>query len=438
MQETIAVVGLGYVGLPLAVAFGAAGPTIGFDINDKKLASYRAGVDPSGEVDSQELAAAVHLELTSDPARLREASVVIVVVPTPIDAAKQPDLSPLIGATTLVGQYLSPGAVVVFESTVYPGCTEDVCVPILEAQSGHVWRCRSEASSQASYFSVGYSPERINPGDKQHRLPNIVKVVSGDTPESLERVAAVYEAIIDAGVYRAPTIKVAEAAKVIENTQRDLNIALMNELAMIFDRLGIDTLDVLEAAGTKWNFLPFRPGLVGGHCIGVDPYYLTHKAEASGFYPQVVLGGRKTNDGMGKFIAENTVKQLARAGKPITGAKVTILGLTFKEDCPDLRNSRVPDIVQELEAYGCEVRVHDALASATEAQEEYAIELAELGALYAEPGQALIMAVPHRAYLELTADHVASLVESGGVVVDVKGMIDRDTFNDSHAHLWRL
>ncbi|MEE4278958.1 MAG: nucleotide sugar dehydrogenase, partial [Halieaceae bacterium] len=360
---TIAIVGLGYVGLPLAVAFGARQRTIGFDLNEAKLDAYRAGHDPSGEVADAALKAAVLLEFTSDPALLAQADVVIVVVPTPIDDAKRPDLRPLESASRSVGRHLKPGAIVVFESTVYPGCTEEVCVPILEAESGLPWAGGREAAGGAGEggFYVGYSPERINPGDQQHRLESITKVVAGDTQQTAERLAQLYGSIITAGIHKAASIRVAEAAKVIENTQRDLNIALMNELAMIFERMGIDTLDVLEAAGTKWNFLPFRPGLVGGHCIGVDPYYLTYKAQSLGYHPSVVLAGRRINDGMGKFVAEQTVKQLAARGLPITGARITVLGLTFKEDCPDLRNSRVPDICDELAEYGCAVQVHDPL-----------------------------------------------------------------------------
>ena len=314
-------------------------------MNEQKLEHYRAGNDPSGEVEPQQLALADQLEYTSDPARLSEAGIVIVVVPTPIDGARRPDLGPLTGACRTVGAHLRPGATVIFESTVYPGCTEEVCVPLLEQASGMAWAAREEGGAAPGVFHVGYSPERINPGDKEHRLETITKVVSGDTPESLKRIADLYREVVHAGVHEAASIKVAEAAKVIENTQRDLNIALMNELALIFNRLEIDTLDVLEAAGTKWNFLPFRPGLVGGHCIGVDPYYLTYKAEAVGHHPQVILAGRKTNDNMGKFIAEQTVKRLVSLGHPIKGAVVTILGLTFKENCPDLRNSRVEDII---------------------------------------------------------------------------------------------
>ncbi|MFT4873916.1 nucleotide sugar dehydrogenase [Congregibacter sp.] len=438
MTETVAIVGLGYVGLPLAVAFGSRMPTVGFDINEAKLKNYNDGHDPSGEVSSAQLEAADQLSFTSDPSFLSNASIVIVVVPTPIDSANRPDLKPLQGATRIVAENLTPGATVIFESTVYPGCTEEVCVPILEEFSGLTWCGRDSSFEPESGFCIGYSPERINPGDKSHRLETIVKVVSGDSDRTLERVASLYECIITAGVYRAPSIKVAEAAKVIENTQRDLNIALMNELAMIFDRLDIDTLDVLEAAGTKWNFLPFRPGLVGGHCIGVDPYYLTYKAESTGFHPQVVLGGRKTNDSMGKFIAEQTVKQLASKGLPITGAKVSVFGLTFKENCPDLRNSRVPDIIDELRAYGCEVCVHDPIAKPEEALAEYGVRLSELEDLLSEPAHALILAVSHAEYLTMGGLALMDCVRGDGVVVDVKGIFDRGTFKADSRTLWRL
>jgi len=450
------VVGLGYVGLPLAVAFGRRWPTLGFDIDPHKVESLRAGRDRTGEVSEAELKAAEQLQLTTDPARLREAEVVIVAVPTPIDAARRPDLGPLTAASRTVGRHLRPGAVVVYESTVYPGCTEEVCVPILERESGLTWAPRllerdavspsdppSHQENAADVmdagtpvFHVGYSPERINPGDREHRLETIVKVVSGDSPQTLARVVRLYEAVVEAGVHRAPSIRVAEAAKVIENTQRDLNVALMNELAIVFDRLGIDTQDVLEAAGTKWNFLPFRPGLVGGHCIGVDPYYLTYKAEQVGYHPQVILAGRRINDGMGKFIAERAVKLMIQGGACVKGAQVLVLGLTFKEDCPDLRNSRVPDIVAELQDYGCEVRVHDPLADPAEAAREYGLELTAWEAL--PPADALIVSVAHRAYRERRAADFAALLKPGGCVVDVKSALDREAIESLGISLWRL
>ncbi|HET7135331.1 MAG TPA: nucleotide sugar dehydrogenase, partial [Casimicrobiaceae bacterium] len=345
-ESTIAVVGLGYVGLPLAVEFGKRYPTIGFDLSKAKIDAYRSGTDPTGELSREDLAAARGLEVTNDAGALARAGFIVVAVPTPVDDAHQPDFAPLVGASESVGRNLKRGTIVVFESTVYPGATEEICVPAIERHSGMKWK---------RDFFVGYSPERINPGDREHTLTKITKVVSGDTPQTLERVAAIYSSIIPAGVHCASSIKVAEAAKVIENTQRDLNIALMNELALIFHKIGIDTTEVLTAAGTKWNFLPFRPGLVGGHCIGVDPYYLTHKADKLGYHPQVILAGRRINDGMGKYVAEQTVKQMIQRGFPVKAAKVNVLGLTFKENCPDLRNSRVIDVINELRSYGADV-----------------------------------------------------------------------------------
>src|SRR5690349_2639801 len=365
-KTTIAVVGLGYVGLPLAVEFGKQYTTIGFDMSEAKIAAYRKHVDPTGEVSGAELAAATGLEVTTDPSQLQRADFIVVAVPTPVDDAHQPDFTPLLGASESVGRHLRRGAIVVYESTVYPGATEEICVPVLERHSNMKW---------LTDFNVGYSPERINPGDREHTLTRITKVVSGDTPQTLERVAEIYGSVVKAGVYRAASIKVAEAAKVIENTQRDLNIALMNELALIFHKIGIDTTDVLKAAGTKWNFLPFRPGLVGGHCIGVDPYYLTHKADKLGYHPQVILAGRRINDGMGKYVAEQTVKHMIRAGFPVKGGRVNVRGLTLKENCPDLRNSRVIDVVHELRSYGADVYVHDPVADAGEAMHEYGVEL---------------------------------------------------------------
>ncbi|MCB1700803.1 MAG: nucleotide sugar dehydrogenase [Pseudomonadales bacterium] len=432
-ESTIAIVGLGYVGLPLAVAFGSKRATIGFDLNEKKLAHYRAGRDPSGEVTPQQLAAAKQLEYTSDAGRLAAARIVIVVVPTPIDAARRPDLSPLEGACRTVGTHLQAGATVIFESTVYPGCTEEVCVPILEKYSGLPWSGRDGVEGG---FYVGYSPERINPGDKEHRLETIIKVVSGDTPQTLDRVADLYSEVVQAGVHRAASVKVAEAAKVIENTQRDLNIALMNELALIFNRLDIDTLDVLEAAGTKWNFLPFRPGLVGGHCIGVDPYYLTYKAEAVGHHPQVILAGRKTNDNMGKFVAEQTVKRMVHLGHCVNGSKVAILGLTFKENCPDLRNSRVVDIITELREYCCDIRVHDPLADPHEAQEEYGITLASWQEL--TDCTAVILAVPHTQYLSLEISELGAMLAADGTLIDIKSVLDREQLAAAGLSVWRV
>ncbi|THF60508.1 nucleotide sugar dehydrogenase [Pseudothauera rhizosphaerae] len=427
MTTTLAVVGLGYVGLPLAVEFGKKYRTIGFDLSAAKVASYRDFVDPTGEVPSADLRAATHLSCHTDPAPIRDADFVVVAVPTPVDEAHNPDFSPLVGASEIVGRNLRRGAVVVFESTVYPGATEEVCVPILERESGLKWK---------QDFFVGYSPERINPGDKERTLTRIVKVVSGDTPQTLDKVAGVYGAIVTAGIHRASSIKVAEAAKVIENTQRDLNIALMNELAVIFHKLGIDTLEVLQAAGTKWNFLPFRPGLVGGHCIGVDPYYLTHKAEMLGHHPQVILSGRRINDGMGKYVAEQTVKQMIAGGSAVNGADVIVLGLTFKENCPDLRNSKVIDVIRELQSYGCRVHVHDPVAAPAEAQHEYGVTLADWDALPA--AQAIVAAVAHAEYQRKGVPAVLEKLADGGVFADVKSIYDQAELEAGGARVWRL
>jgi UDP-N-acetyl-D-galactosamine dehydrogenase len=424
---TVAVVGLGYVGLPLAVEFGKRHPTIGFDLSPSKVTAYAKGVDPTGEVSPADLAAAKGLRCTVDPAELRNADFIVVAVPTPIDDAHQPDFGPLLGASESVGKNLKRGATVVFESTVYPGATEEVCVPVIERCSGMKWK---------RDFFVGYSPERINPGDKEHTLPRIVKVVSADTPETLERVAAIYGTIVPAGVHRASCIKVAEAAKVIENTQRDLNIALMNELALIFHKIGIDTMEVLEAAGTKWNFLSFRPGLVGGHCIGVDPYYLTHKADRLGYHPQVILAGRRINDGMGKYVAEQTVKQLIQSGLPVKGAHVIVLGLTFKEDVPDIRNSRVIDVVHELATYGVQVHVHDPVADPSEARHEYNVELQPWEAL--PRSRAIVAAVAHREFKRRSIDDYVAKLEPGGLYVDVKSQADAAQLRERGIKVWRL
>lgn len=434
--NSVAVVGLGYVGLPLAVALGKKLKTIGFDLDENKLASYRQGIDVNNEVDKETLLASTHLEFTNDPKRLSEVEMVIVAVPTPIDHARRPDLTPLLGASKTVGQNISPNTVVVFESTVYPGCTEDDCVPVLEKESGMEWSGREGSSAGENGFYIGYSPERINPGDKTHRLENITKIVSGDTAETLEKVAGLYERIITVGVHRASGIAVAEAAKVIENTQRDLNIALMNELALIFHKLGIDTQEVLEAAGTKWNFLKFFPGLVGGHCIGVDPYYLTYKAESVGYHPQVILAGRKINDGMGAYIAEQTIKKLIRNGKAINGAKVTVLGLTFKEDCPDLRNSRVSDIIEELKTYCCDVSVHDPMAEKAEALREYGVNLVEWDAL--EKADAVVLAVGHKQYKLLDVADFKSIMSEEGILMDVKSALNKKQFAEEGLEIWRL
>jgi UDP-N-acetyl-D-galactosamine dehydrogenase len=426
-DQVVAVVGLGYVGLPLAVEFGKKRTTIGFDLSEAKIENYKRFVDPTGEVTTGDLKAARHLTVTTDPAALAQADYIVVAVPTPVDSAHNPDFGPLIGASTSVGKHMKRGAIVVYESTVYPGATEEVCIPILEKQSGLKWK---------EDFHIGFSPERINPGDKQHTLTTILKVVSGDDAATLESVAQLYESIIAAGVYRASSVKVAEAAKVIENTQRDLNIALMNELAIIFDRIGIDTLEVLQAAGTKWNFLPFRPGLVGGHCIGVDPYYLTHKAEMIGYHPQVILAGRRINDGMAKFVAEKTVKELIATGCHVKGAKVNVLGLTFKENCPDLRNSKVADVVAELQSYGLDVHVYDPVANAGEAMHEYGIKLESWESL--PRANALVAAVSHQELLALSLNDLASKLDDGGCFIDVKSQFPLSGLREAGYTVWRL
>jgi UDP-N-acetyl-D-galactosamine dehydrogenase len=426
-MTVVAVVGLGYVGLPLAVEFGKLYRTLGLDLSQAKVDAYRRHVDPTGEVSSAELRAASKLEPTTDARALKEADFIVVAVPTPVDEAHQPDFSPLVGASRAAGENLKPGAIVVYESTVYPGATEEVCIPILEKHSGLKWK---------KDFFVGYSPERINPGDKEHTLTRITKVVSGDSAATLEKVAAMYGSVVAAGVHRASSIKVAEAAKVIENTQRDLNIALMNELALIFHRLGIDTLEVLQAAGTKWNFLPFRPGLVGGHCIGVDPYYLTHKAEMLGYHPQVILAGRRINDGMGKYIAEQTVKQLIQNGFGVKDADVIVLGLTFKENCPDLRNSKVIDVVRELRSYGARVHVHDPVAEPAEAKHEYDLELTPWDRL--PRASAIVAAVAHRQYREMPLESQLAKLVPGGLYVDVKCQTDPEALRVRGARVWRV
>ena len=426
-MSVVAVVGLGYVGLPLAVEFGKKRETIGFDLSTEKVESYKRFVDPTGEVNSADLEAAKHLTVTTDPAQLAKADYIIVAVPTPVDVAHQPDFSPLVGSSTSVGKHMKRGATVVYESTVYPGATEEICIPVLEKHSGMKWM---------KDFHVGYSPERINPGDKEHTLTKILKVVSGDDADTLEKVAQLYESVITAGVHRASSIKVAEAAKVIENTQRDLNIALMNELALIFDRIGIDTMEVLKAAGTKWNFLPFRPGLVGGHCIGVDPYYLTHKAEMLGYIPQVILAGRRINDSMGKHIAEQTIKKMINAGSSVKGAKINVLGLTFKENCPDLRNSKVIDIINELQSYGADVHVHDPMAEAAEAKHEYGVTLRAWDDL--PKADAIVAAVAHKDFLSRPISDFQSKVKAGGCFIDVKCLFDPAAIKGAGLHLWRL
>jgi UDP-N-acetyl-D-galactosamine dehydrogenase len=426
-MTTVAVVGLGYVGLPLAVEFGKKYRTIGLDVSEDKVDAYRKKIDPTGEVNSAEFKAASKLEVTTNPRSLREADFIIVAVPTPVDEAHNPDFGPLVSASRSVGQNLTRGAIIVFESTVYPGATEEVCIPVLEQCSGLKWK---------HDFFVGYSPERINPGDKQHTLTKIVKVVAGDTPQTLNRVAEVYGSVVTAGVHRASSIKVAEAAKVIENTQRDLNIALVNELALIFNKIGIDTSEVLEAAGTKWNFLRFRPGLVGGHCIGVDPYYLTYKAETLGYHPQVILSGRKINDGMGKYVAEQTVKRMILRGFCVNKENVIVLGLTFKEDVPDTRNSRVVDVVRELQSFGAKVYVHDPIACPREAEHEHGIRLTRWEEL--PQAAAMVAAVAHQAYRDRPMDAFLSKLVPNGVYVDVKNQANAAELRARGVDVWRL
>ena len=426
VKRIVSVVGLGYVGLPVAVAFGKIRRTVGFDINPERIRELKDGHDRTGEVEALDLKDA-NIIFTAEIEELKQADFHIVAVPTPVDDANQPDLSLMLKASETVGKALKRGDIVVYESTVYPGVTEDECVPVLERVSGLC--CGVD-------FKVGYSPERINPGDKEHTFTKIKKVVSGQDAESLEIIAQVYESVVTAGVHRAASIKVAEAAKVIENTQRDLNIALMNELAIIFDRLGIDTGDVLEAAGTKWNFLKFRPGLVGGHCIGVDPYYLTHKAEKIGYIPQVILAGRRINDSVGKYVAQKAVKEMIQAGHFIRGCYVTVLGLTFKEDCPDLRNSKVIDIIKELQEYGINVQVHDPLADRDEAAHEYGVSLSALEEL--QPAAAVIAAVAHDMYRGWSVQQLAGLMGKSPVVVDIKGTFDRADLEAAGIRFWRL
>src|SRR6478609_7405620 len=426
-KKKLAVIGLGYVGLPIALEFAKKIKVIGFDIHAKRVEMMKNKIDPSGELEAEAFEG-TDIVFTDNLDVLREAQFFIVAVPTPIDEHAMPDLKPLLSASKTVGKVLKKGDYVVYESTVYPGCTEEDCIPVLEAESGLKF---------PHDFKVGYSPERINPGDKEHTLTKIVKVVSGCDAESSEEIAKTYELVVEAGVHRASSIKVAEAAKIIENTQRDVNIALMNELSLIFDRLNINTYEVLEAAGTKWNFLKFSPGLVGGHCIGVDPYYLTHKAESVGYHPQVILAGRRINNGMGKFVAEQTMKRLGQLGRPVNQLKVIVLGLTFKENVPDLRNSKVPDIIKELQEYGVQVLVHDPLAESEEAVAEYGLHLSDWSNLKDADG--IVLAVAHRAYVEMGQQKIVGLLRSGqqGVAIDVKSIVDQATLPKTIAY-WRL
>jgi UDP-N-acetyl-D-galactosamine dehydrogenase len=411
-MKKIAIIGLGYVGLPLAVAFGEKRQVVGFDINKKRIAELKNGEDFTREVSPVDMAAAAQLSFSDSLDDIADCTIFIVTVPTPIDDFKTPDLTPLVKASESVGKVLKAGDIVIYESTVYPGATEEVCVPVLERVSGLKFNID---------FYAGYSPERINPGDKEHRVTTIMKVTSGSTPAIAEEVDALYADIITAGTHKASSIKVAEAAKVIENTQRDLNIALMNELAMIFARLGIDTHEVLAAASTKWNFMPFKPGLVGGHCIGVDPYYLTHKAQAVGYHPEVILAGRRVNDGMGAYVASGLVKSMIKAGHTIANARVLVMGFAFKENCPDLRNTRVIDVVKELKEFGCQVDITDCWADSAQAEHEYGVSLKEQPEKGGYDG--VILAVPHREYAEMSASDLRGYLKGGGVLYDLKGML---------------
>ena len=429
-EEKLSLIGLGYVGMPIAVAFAKKVRVVGYDLNQEKIKTYRAGIDPTQEVGNAVIQA-TSVEFTSDESKLREAKFHIVAVPTPVNPDHTPDLTPVIGASTVLGRNLAKGSVVVFESTVYPGVTEGVCLPILERESG--MKCGVD-------FKVGYSPERINPGDKVHRLETITKIVSGMNKETLDTVAKVYELVVDAGVYRAESIQVAEAAKVIENSQRDINIAFMNELSIIFHQMGIDTQAVLRAAGTKWNFLNFYPGLVGGHCIGVDPYYLTYRAEQLGYHSQVILSGRRINDGMGKYIAEQLVKRLIGADIPVRTARVAVLGLTFKENCPDTRNTKVMDIINELSDYGIKPVICDPQADASGALQEYGVELAELDTI--RNMDAVVLAVAHREFASLRIEDLARMFkhepDSKRILVDVKGLLNRTDCEKAGYVYWRL
>lgn len=426
MDRKIAVVGLGYVGLPVAVAFGKTHKVVGLDVNEHRIYTLKDGVDYTEEVEPSDLKEA-DIEFTSNPATLETVDFVIVAVPTPINENKQPELTPMKKASEMIAKHMQKGTIVVYESTVYPGVTDEICVPILEEHSG---------LKNGTDFFVGYSPERINPGDREHTFTKITKVVSGQDEETTEIIAGVYGSVVEAGVYRASSIKVAEAAKVIENTQRDLNIALMNELAVIFDKLDIDTNEVLKAAGTKWNFLPFSPGLVGGHCIGVDPYYLTYKANAVGYHPEVILAGRRINDDMGKFIATSLIKKMIKRNMPVQGSKVTVLGLTFKENVPDLRNSKVIDVIHELKEFGVEVQVTDSEAEVNEAMEEYGVELIPYEDL--SPADAVVFAVPHNGYIEHGWSQFEKTLKHGkGIVVDIKGKLDMEN-KPKDIDLWRL
>jgi UDP-N-acetyl-D-glucosamine/UDP-N-acetyl-D-galactosamine dehydrogenase len=427
IDPIVAVVGLGYVGLPLVVEFGKRFRTIGFDIDTRKVAACNDYKDPSREISIEDMRLATRAEYSADPAMLREADFVIVAVPTPVDSAHTPDFGPLIKASQVIGENISPETTIIYESTVYPGATEEICIPVLERASASRWK---------QGFFVGYSPERINPGDRHHTLTNVVKVVAGDTQRTLDRVAALYETVVTVGVHRCTSIRAAEACKVIENTQRDLNIALMNELAIIFDRIGIDTNEVLDAAATKWNFLRFRPGLVGGHCIGVDPFYLTHKAEMLGYHPQVILAGRRINDGMGKFVAEQTIKEMIAAGSYVKGARVNVLGLSFKENCADLRNSKVHDVIRELRSFSVEVCVHDPVVDPEAALSEYGVTIVPWREL--PRADAVVAAVAHDSLVALGIEDISRKLVRGGCFIDVKGCFDATALRSAGLRVWRL
>jgi UDP-N-acetyl-D-galactosamine dehydrogenase len=426
-RSIVAVVGLGYVGLPLAIEFGKKFRTIGFDLSNKKITAYREHIDPTMELSADHFRDATKLEFTADPNLLSEADFIIIAVPTPIDKLNRPDFNPLEGACKIIGKQMKVGSTVIIESTVYPGATEEICIPILESQSGLKWM---------EDFHVGYSPERVNPGDKERTITKIVKIVSGDDESTLKLVSNLYESIITAGVYRTSSIKVAEAAKVIENTQRDLNIGLMNELSIIFKLLDIETKEVLNAAGTKWNFIPFYPGLVGGHCIGVDPYYLTHKSEMLGYSPQIILAGRRINNSMAKFVAQECIKKIANKKIYSKDARVIVLGLTFKENCADIRNSKVMDLVREFLDFGCDVQIHDPVAEASEVKNEYDIDLMPWDKLFL--ADAIIIAVPHKQFFDISIDDLLKKLKPGGLFVDLRSNYSKKVIKEKGFHVWAL
>jgi UDP-N-acetyl-D-galactosamine dehydrogenase len=426
-RSIVAVVGLGYVGLPLAIEFGKKFRTIGFDLSNKKITAYREHIDPTMELSADHFRDATKLEFTADPNFLSEADFIIIAVPTPIDKLNRPDFNPLEGACKIIGKQMKVGSTVIIESTVYPGATEEICIPILESQSGLKWM---------EDFHVGYSPERVNPGDKERTITKIVKIVSGDDESTLKLVSDLYESIITAGVYRTSSIKIAEAAKVIENTQRDLNIGLMNELSIIFKLLDIETKEVLNAAGTKWNFIPFHPGLVGGHCIGVDPYYLTHKSEMLGYSPQIILAGRRINNSMAKFVAQECIKKIVNKKIHSKDARVIVLGLTFKENCADIRNSKVADLVREFQDFGCDVQIHDPIAEVSEVKNEYGIDLMPWDKLFL--ADAIVVAVPHRKYHDITLDELLKKLKPGGLFIDLKSSYPKKTIIEKGYDVWCL